>query len=189
MPENSRSATDSLAAHVAGKPNAANELLPLVYSELRALAGAYMKTERLDHSFTPTALVHEAYLRLIDNSRTDWIGKTHFLAMAAVQMRRVLVDHARAHHARKRGGDRLRISLDETATLQPGVSLDVLALNEALDKLAALSPRQAGVVELRFFGGLSIEEIARELDVSHMTVSNDWRMAQAWLSKELGLKD
>jgi len=186
MKTGSRSATDSLAAHVAGEAGAVDELLPLVYGELRALAGAYMKRERRDHSLTPTAVVHEAYLRLIDNTRTDWRGKTHFLAVAATQMRRVLVDHARAHDARKRGGDRLRVSLSETATFAPGVSLDVLALNEVLEKLASLSPRQASVVELRFFGGLSVKEIAFYLRVSERTIKEDWRMARAWLRRELG---
>ena len=186
MPKGSRSATDSLVAHLAGEPGAVDDLLPLVYSELRALAGAYMKSERRDHSLTPTAVVHEAYLRLIDNTRTDWHGKTHFLAVAAIQMRRVLVDHARAHDARKRGGDRLRISLDETANWQPGVLLDVLALNEALGTLAAISPRQAGVVELRFFGGLGVKETALYLKVSERTVKEDWRVARAWLRRELG---
>ena len=185
MPKGSRSATDSLAEYVAGEPDAVNELLPLVYSELRALAGAYMKGERRDHSLTPTAVVHEAYLRLIDNTRTDWRGKTHFFAVAAIQMRRVLVDHARAHDARKRGGDRLRISLAETADLKPGVSLDVLALNEAIGKLATLSPRQASVVELRFFGGLGVKESALYLQVSERTVKEDWRVARAWLRREL----
>jgi RNA polymerase sigma factor (TIGR02999 family) len=160
-------------------------LLPLVYSELRALAGAYMKRERPDHSLTPTAVVHEAYLRLIDNSRTDWRGKTHFFAVAAVQMRRVLVDHARAHAARKRGGDRLRISITETADLEAAISLDVLALNEVLDRLAVLSPRQARVVELRFFGGLGVRETALCLQVSERTVKEDWRVARAWLRREL----
>jgi len=185
MLKGSRSATDSLAEYVAGKPSAVNELLPLVYGELRALAGAYMKRERPDHSLTPTAVVHEAYLRLIDNSRTDWRGRTHFFAVAAVQMRRVLVDHARAHAARKRGGDRLRISFAETADLHAGISLDVLALNEVLDRLAALSPRQASVVELRFFGGLGVMESAHCLQVSERTVKEDWRVARAWLRREL----
>lgn len=186
MPETRRSARDSLAAHLSGDPQGAAELLPLVYRELRALAGEYMKAERRDHSLTPTAVVHEAYLRLIGNTRTNWRGQAHFLAMAAIQMRRVLVDHARSHDARKRGGGRVRITLDERATLQPGLPLDVLALSEALEKLGKLNSRQARVVELRFFGGLSVRETAEYLNVSERTVKEDWRIARAWLRRELG---
>jgi len=186
MSESSRDVTHSLAAHIAGEPDAVSELIPLVYEELRALAAAYMQGERHELLLTPTALVHEAYLRLVDTSRIDWKGKTHFLAVAAVQMRRVLVDYARARKTRKRGGDHLRVTLDEAVTLKPGISLDVLALNEALEKLAHLSPRQGRVVELRFFGGLSVKEAAFLLDISERTVKEDWRMARAWLMRELG---
>ena len=185
MPSEPRDLTDSLTAHVGGSAKAGEELLPVVYGELRALAGAYMKSERPDHSLTPTAVVHEAYIRLIDNDRIDWQGKTHFLAMAAIQMRRVLVDHARARGAEKRGGDRVRITLDSGVALIPGEAIDVLALNEALEKLERLSPRQASVVELRFFGGLSIKETAFRRDISERTVKEDWRFARVWLRREL----
>jgi RNA polymerase sigma factor (TIGR02999 family) len=185
MPIEPRDLTDSLTAHVGGNARAGEELLPVVYGELRALAGAYMKTERPDHSLTPTAVVHEAYIRLIDNDRIDWQGKTHFLAMAAVQMRRVLVDHARARGAEKRGGDRVRITLDSGVALIPGEAIDLLALNEALEKLERLSPRQASVVGLRFFGGLSVKEAAFQLDISERTVKEDWRFARVWLRREL----
>jgi RNA polymerase sigma factor (TIGR02999 family) len=178
-------ATQALESHVAGDPNAASQLLPLVYDRLRALAATYMHQERSDHSFSATDLVHEAYVRLIDNTRMSWQGKTHFFAMAARQMRRVLVDAARAHQAQKRGGDLTRVTLDDNAALSPGTAVDFMALNEAIQRLSELSARQTEVVELRFFGGLSIRETAYVLGVSERTVTQDWTMARAWLLREL----
>jgi RNA polymerase sigma factor (TIGR02999 family) len=178
-------ATQDLTEHSRGSPAAAARLMPLVYDQLRVLAGRYMDRERRDHTLQPTALVHEAYLRLIDASQIDWQGKTHFFAMAATQMRRVLADHARARGARKRGGGARKVTLGDNVAIGPAGTLDMLALDEALERLARSSPRQSRVVELRFFGGLSVEETARILDVSTGTVKGDWRVAKAWLAREL----
>jgi RNA polymerase sigma factor (TIGR02999 family) len=179
-------ATRELADHAAGDPGAASRLLPLVYDELRALAARYMRRERPEHTLQPTALVHEAYIRLIDISRIDWQGKTHFVAMAARQMRRVLVDHARAHRALKRGAARRTISLDENVAFTPGNVLDLLAFDEALDKLSRASPRQSRVAELRCFAGMSTRETAFILGVSERTARQDWMVARAWLLREIG---
>jgi len=178
-------ATSELNAHSAGDPNAASRLLPLVYDQLRALAGRYMKRERPDHTLQPTALVHEAYLRLIDGDRVDLNGKTHFFALAASQMRRILADHARARNAAKRGGKTRRVSLHDGAGFKEDGVVDMLVLDEALERLGRESPRQSRVVELRYFGGLSVEETARTLGVSASTVKGDWRVARAWLAREL----
>jgi RNA polymerase sigma factor (TIGR02999 family) len=178
-------ATQALLAHSHGDANAASRLLPLVYDQLRALAARYMQGERPDHTLQPTALVHEAYLRLIDGDRIDLQGKTHFFALAARQMRRILADHARARHAAKRGGGARRITLKDADALGTDGLIDMLVLDQALEKLSRESPRQSRVVELRYFGGLSVEETARALDVSPGTVKGDWRMARAWLTREL----
>ncbi len=185
MPDDRTHATEALEAHVDGDPKAVAQLMPLVYDKLRALAAGYMRAERPDHSLQPTDLVHAAYVKLIDDSRISWQGKTHFFAVAATQMRRILTDHERARRARKRGGGAKRVVLADTmAVTQVGV-VDMLALDEALDRLHCESPRQVRVVELRFFGGLSVEETARVLDVSRSTVKGDWRVARAWLVREL----
>jgi RNA polymerase sigma factor (TIGR02999 family) len=163
----------------------AARLVPLVYDRLRALARRYMRDERAEHTLQPTALVHEAYLRLQGLDRVSWRGKTHFYAMAARQMRRVLVEHARATRAQKRGAERRRISLREDLALTRDHSLELLALDEALRGLTARSARQGRVAELRLFAGMRHEEIAQALGVSERTVLKDWRMARAWLSREL----
>jgi RNA polymerase sigma-70 factor (ECF subfamily) len=168
-----------------GDKRAADKLLPLVYDEFRALARHYLAQERHNHTLQPTALVHEAYMKLVDQTRVDWQGKSHFFAVAAQAMRRILVDHARAHQRDKRGGGRARVVLDEAVALSPQKDEDVLALDEALERLGALDPRQAKVVELRFFGGLSVDEVAEALGVSKRTVEGDWTFARAWLSREL----
>ena len=168
-----------------GDENAANRLLPLVYDEFRALARHYLAQERADHTLQPTALVHEAYLKLVDQNRVDWQSRGHFFAVAAQIMRRILVDHARTRHREKRGGGRARVMLDDAVALSPQKSEDVLALDEALEKLAQVSPRQAQVVELRFFAGLNVDEVATILNVSKRTVEGDWTFARAWLSREL----
>lgn len=178
-------ATQLLHQMQAGDKKAPEKLLPLVYDEFRNLARHYLAQERPNHTLQPTALVHEAYMKLVDQSRVNWQGRTHFFAVAAQAMRRILVDHARAHLRIKRGGGAHRITLDEAVALSPKREEDVIALDEALEKLAKLDQRQAKVVELRFFAGLSVEEVANALEVSKRTVEADWTMARAWLLREL----
>ena len=185
MSEQRAHVTHALLAHSRGDPTAVAELLPLVYDKLRNLAARYMRSERVDHTLQPTALVHEAYIRLVDHARIDWQGKTHFFAVAAVQMRRVLAEHARARRARKRGGGAKKVTLEDAVAITEGGAVDLLALDEALERLAHESPRQSRVVELRFLGGLTIEETAHVLDISIGTVKGDWRVARAWLLREL----
>ncbi len=172
-----------------GDERAADKLLPLVYDEFRALARHYLSQERHNHTLQPTALVHEAYMKLVDQTRVDWHGKAHFFAVAAQAMRRILVDHARSRQRDKRGGGRARVALEEATALSPQKDEDVLALDEALERLGAIDPRQAKVVELRFFGGLSVDEVAAALGVSKRTVEGDWTFARAWLSRELRNND
>jgi RNA polymerase sigma factor (TIGR02999 family) len=162
-----------------------SRLLPLVYDELRALAARYMRRERCGHTLQPTALVHEAYLRLVHGARVEVRDRTHFYALAASQMRRILVEYARARGARKRGGGARRVTLDDRNAVSPNGVLDMLALEEALEKLDERSPRQCRVVELRFFGGLSVAQTAQLLETSASTVKDDWRVAKAWLAREL----
>jgi RNA polymerase sigma factor (TIGR02999 family) len=164
-----------------GDRRALDRLLPLVYDELRKLAEALMQQERPDHTLQPTALVHEAYLRLVDRTRIHWVNRAHFYAVAAQAIRRVLVDHARGHKRVKRGRGRARISLDEGLVTAPDPLPDLLALDEALDELAAHDPQEARVVEVRFFGGLTIAETAEVLGISTATVERDWRYARARL--------
>jgi RNA polymerase sigma factor (TIGR02999 family) len=165
-----------------GKGDAA--LVEAVYGELRRLAAGYLHRERRDHSLSPTALVHEAYLKLIDQRRTHWQNRAHFFAIAAHLMRRILVDHARAHGAVKRGkGD--RVPFEEGAGERSPIDVDVLALDRALERLADLEVRQARIVELRFFGGLTVEETAAVLDVAPITVKRDWALAKVWLYRQL----
>jgi RNA polymerase sigma factor (TIGR02999 family) len=179
--------TELLVAWEQGDDEALRRLGHLVYDELRAIAAAQMRGERRDHTLQPTALVHEAFLRLSEQRRRHWKERRQFFAVASRLMRQVLVDHARAHRAAKRGGDVTRVevtSLDALAA--PSEVFDVLALDEALTRLAALQPRLARVVELRFFGGLEVEETAELLGCSPRTVKRDWSLARAWLIRELG---
>jgi RNA polymerase sigma factor (TIGR02999 family) len=180
-------ATKALEDLNRGDGSAARRLLPLVYDELRAIAARRMRQERLDHTLQPTALVHEAYLRLVDQSRFDWKGRAHFLGVAANTIRLILVDHARKVNAEKRGGDRERTALHDDLQIAGSTTrdLDLLALEDALEKLTRLHPRQARVVELRFFGGLSLEETAEVIGVAQSTIAADWVVAKAWLSREL----
>jgi RNA polymerase sigma-70 factor, ECF subfamily len=164
-----------------GDPAAHERLLPLVYDELRRLAGAYMRRERRDHTLQPTALVHEAYLRLVDQERVDWRNRAQFVGMAAMMMRRVLANHARDRAAAKRGGDAERVPLTFAGEVFRRPEVDALALHEALDRLAALDARKVRVVELKFFGGLTTEEIAEALEVSAATVEREWSFSRAWL--------
>jgi RNA polymerase sigma-70 factor (ECF subfamily) len=169
-----------------GDGTAREKLFPLVYTELRRLARNYMRKERQDHTLQPTALIHEAYLRLAPDSDIHWQNSAHFVAVAATVMRRVLVDHARSHNAGIHGGRMERAQFDDAALFRKDRSLEVLAVDEALTRLAAVHPRQARVVELRFFAGLSVEEAAKVLGVAPRTVKSDWALARAWLYREIG---
>ena len=168
-----------------GDVDAPARLMPLVYAELRQLARNYLQRERSDHTLQPTALVHEAYLRLTDQTRVTWQNRAHFYAIAAQMMRRILVDHARTHVAEKRGGLRHKLSLDEARFVPEERAADLLALDEALKTLGATNERQSRVVELRFFGGLSEAEAAEVLQISEKTVRRDWQMAKLWLYREM----
>jgi RNA polymerase sigma-70 factor (ECF subfamily) len=173
-----------LKAMRAGDGNAENDLLPLVYQELHRLAQSYMRRERPDHTLQPTALIHEAYLRLAGQD-VDWKNREHFIGVAAHVMRRVLVDHARAHRASVRGGDRKRVDLDEGVAVSAERSDEVLLVDAALERLAKTNLRQARVVELRYFGGLSMEEIAAVLSISLRSAKRDWSLARIWLFQEI----
>jgi RNA polymerase sigma factor (TIGR02999 family) len=177
--------TQLLVAWNRGDAAALEQLTPLVHTELHRLAKRYMAGERPGHILQTAALVNEAYLRLIDWKNVEWQNRAHFFGLAAQIMRRVLVDFARAQHREKRGGDALRVSLSEAANLPQEQSADLVALDDALQTLERLDPRQARVVELRFFGGLSLEETAEALKVSVITVRRDWSLAEAWLYREL----
>jgi RNA polymerase sigma factor (TIGR02999 family) len=168
-----------------GNRDAESRLMPLVYGELRRLAGRYMRGERPGHTLQATALVHEAYLRLVGHQEVDWQNRAHFFGVAASLMRRILVDHARAKLAKKRGGADQKVSLDEAVLVQPETSPQFLALDEALERLAKRDPRQARIVDLRYFGGLSEEETAEVLGISVRTVKRDWNVARAWLYQQL----
>ena len=177
--------TELLLAWGGGDPGAFDKLLPLVYDELRRLAAHYLQRERPGHILQPTALVHEAYLRLVDQTRTDWQNRAHFFGAASLVMRRVLVDQARQHKAAKRGGAEQRVTLDEGLAFAPEREVDLLALEDALAKLEQVDPQKSRLVELRFFGGLSAGEAAEVLGVSETTVTRQWRAAKAWLHREL----
>jgi RNA polymerase sigma-70 factor, ECF subfamily len=167
-----------------GRKEAINDLLPLVYDELHRLARGYFRRERGEHTLQPTALVHEAYLRLVDQ-RAPLESRSHFLAVAATQMRRVLLDYARKHRAARRGGDGQKVLLEDTMAICEQQPVDVILLDVALDKLAALDQDQAQLVELRFFGGLSVEETAEAMGTSPATVKRSWSSARAFLHREI----
>lgn len=168
-----------------GDRAATEELFPLVYDELRLLAERYMRDERPDHTLQPTALVHEAYIRLLGPEGASWENRRHFLGAAARAIRRILTDHARARDRRKRGGGRVAEPLSHFAHNVSQTPVDVVALDDALTRLAALDPQKAAVVELRFFSGLSLEDTARALGISFSTVAREWRFARIWLYREL----
>jgi RNA polymerase sigma factor (TIGR02999 family) len=178
-------ATELLRAWSQGDESAREQLIPLLYGELHRLARRYMRQERADHTLQPTALVNEAYLRLIDINRIEWRNRTHFLALAAQTMRRILVESARNRHRQKRGGGAVRESIEDVEDLPKPEERDVIALSDALTGLAAFDARMSQVVELRYFGGLSVEETADVLNVSPETVMRDWKTAKAWLLREL----
>jgi RNA polymerase sigma factor (TIGR02999 family) len=168
-----------------GEPDALDALLPLVHDELRRIAGHYMKGERTAHTLQPTALVNEAYLRLIEVQKVQWQNRAHFFAMAARLMRRILVDAARARGYQKRGGGAVVVSLEEALVLTAGPEGQLVALDEALTALAAVDRRKSQVVEMRYFGGLSLDETAEALQVSRDTVKRDWKIAKLWLLRQL----
>jgi RNA polymerase sigma factor (TIGR02999 family) len=174
-----------LDAWSSGNQSALDELYPLVYDELHRLASRYMSRERKGHTLQTTALINEAYVRLVDQRNIHWANRSHFFAISAQIMRRILIDHARRHAYAKRGGGQHPVTLDETATLQVERAAEMIRLDDALQSLAEIDPRRSRVVELRYFGGLSNEEIAETLKISPNTVTRDWNMARAWLYQEL----
>ncbi|HXM11097.1 MAG TPA: ECF-type sigma factor [Terriglobales bacterium] len=168
-----------------GDDKAVAELVVLLYSELRGLASSYLRRERSDHTLQTTALVHEAYLRLADQKEVRWNNREQFMGVAACLMRRILVDYSRGHDAKKRGNEFEKVFLKEAEVVSKGKAADVVALDEALTRLAEFDPEQARLVELRFFGGLTIEEVAGVLGVSRATVKRNWNVVKAWLAREL----
>jgi RNA polymerase sigma factor (TIGR02999 family) len=187
----SRSSTPSgdpsrlLLAWCAGDKSALSELIPLVYKELRWLARRQMRGERAGHSLQTTDLVNEAYLRLVDQRHARWEHRSQFFAVAAAMMRRILVDHARRHRYQKRGGNAIRIDMDDVALMSPAQPDDIVALDDALRRLEQYDKRKSSVVELRYFGGLTVNEIAELLGVAPITVKRDWSMAKAWLYRQM----
>ena len=172
-----------------GSGNAQSRLMPLIYARLRRIAGFHFKSEKPGHTLQPTALVHEVYLRMVKPGTGPWKDRAHFFAIAAKAMRQILVDHARARGAEKRGGSLERVDFDKALAYAPEKPNEFLTLDKALKRLEALEPRQSAVVELRFFGGLSIKEAAHVLGVSPGTVKADWALAKAWLKRELKVRD
>lgn len=168
-----------------GNQSALDELYPLVYDELHRLARRYMSRERQDHTLQTTALINEAYVRLVDQRNVHWANRSHFFAISAQIMRRILIDHARRHAYAKRGGGAQQVSLDEAAAVTRSAGAEIIRLDEALKSLAQMDPRRSQVVELRYFGGLNNEEIAGVLNISENTVTRDWNMARAWLLQQL----
>ncbi len=181
----SQDVTLLLSALTRGDDGAASQLIPVVYSELRRLAGSYMRRERVDHTLQATALVHEAYMKLVEQRAVNWQSRAHFFGVAAQLMRRILIDHARGHTREKRGGEQKRVSLEDAFVFSEQHADELLAVDDSLNRLAAIDPRQARVVELRFFGGLSVEEAAEVLGVSPKTIKRDWSVAKAWLYADL----
>ena len=177
--------TELLHAWAGGDAGALEELLPLVYADLRRRAGAYMRRERRNHTLEPTALVHEAYLKLVDQHRATWQNRDQFFGVASQMMRRILVDRARARRMAKRSGRWARVTLDDGVRAASPINVDVLDLDAALTRLAAFDSRKCQLAELRFFGGLSLEEASEALGISTATADRDWQTARAWLLKEL----
>jgi RNA polymerase sigma-70 factor, ECF subfamily len=180
--------TSLLSELARGDQGAADRLMPVVYDELRRLARSYMRRERPDHTLQATALVNEAYLKLVRQQDVNWQNRSHFFGIAAQLMRRILIDHARGHLRAKRGGSNVVLPLNEALVFSPEQSEELLKLDEALERLTKKDPRQGKIVELRFFGGLSVEEAAEFLEISPKTVKRDWALAKAWLHGELRTK-
>lgn len=186
MRDQTHEVTEWLLRWTAGEPEALDRLLPLVYEECRRVASRQLRAERPDHTLNPTALVHEMYIRLVDQQRANWQNRAQFFGVVARTMRRVLVDHARARQARKRGGGRTLVSIgDAHDPPDQSVTTDIQAIDEALSRLARLDPEQERIVELRFFAGLTVEETAHVLGRSARTVKREWALARAWLFREL----
>ena len=180
--EDSNQITQMLIELTDGKPDVVDRIYPYIYDELRRLAGSYLRRERSDHTLQPTALVHEAYIKLIDQTRVKWQNRAHFFGIAAQVMRRILMDHARKHKADKRGGEFEKLPIEEEIlVVSHDKSAELVALDDALQALADIDPQKAKIVELRYFGGLSIEETAEVMGVSVPTINRQWRMAKAWL--------
>ena len=177
--------TALLRAWAGGQPGAGDELVPIIYQHLRRRAAAYLRDERRNHTLQPTALVNEAYLRLVDQHDVLWQNRAQFFGLASQMMRRILVDHARRRNMHKRSGQWLRVSLDDHARPATAADFDVLALDELLIRLAAFDARKSRIVEMRYFGGLSLEETAGVLDIAPRTVEREWRAARAWLHSQL----
>jgi RNA polymerase sigma factor (TIGR02999 family) len=177
--------TKLLRDWVGGDRGALDRLMPVIYGELRKIAAGYMRRERAGHTLQTTALINEAYLRMIDVERMQLHDRAHFFALCAKMMRRILVDHARSHGYLKRGGGAQRVTLEEALVVGPEATPDLIAIDDALNALAIRDKRKARVVELRFFGGLNVDEIARVLDVSPQTVLRDWSLSKAWLTREM----
>lgn len=183
--DSSKPVTELLMNWSKGDLEAREALMPLVYDELRRLAASYLRRERPDHTLQPTALVNEAYLRLVEEKSVNWHSKSHFFGVSAKLMRRILVDHARSHLAEKRGSGMPKVVLTEAIAMSKEQPADLLALDESLTRLAELDPQQSRVVELRVFAGLTVEEVAQLLNISPATVKRDWAVAKAWLLREV----
>jgi RNA polymerase sigma-70 factor (ECF subfamily) len=185
MPQTPQNVTELLIGWSKGDKQALDKLVPLVYDELRRQAARYLRRERAGHTLQTTALIHEAYLRLVGQRNVQWQNRAHFFGIAAQLMRRILVDHARSKKRAKRGGSDVRVSLSEATIKAPGEDLDIVALDEALQRLAEIDEQQSRIVELRFFSGLTVEETAEVLSISTATVKRNWSMAKAWLHREI----
>ena len=185
MPQSSQNVTQLLIGWGKGDKEALDALLPLVYEELRKQAAGYLRRERVGHTLQTTALIHEAYLKLVDQKNVHWQNRAHFFGIAAQLMRRILVDHARTKKRAKRGGSDIRVSFNDANLMGQAKDLDIVALDEALNHLAEIDEQQSRIVELRFFSGLTVEETAEVLAISPATVKRDWSMAKAWLHREI----
>jgi RNA polymerase sigma factor (TIGR02999 family) len=184
-PEPAADVTQLLVSWNMGNQAALDELMPLVYGELHRLASAHLRRERPDHTLQSTALVHEAFMKLVNQREVEWRNRAHFYGIAAQMIRRILVDYARSHHAEKRGSGAVKLALDEALAVPQKTDLDLLELNDALEHLAEMDPRQNRIVELRFFAGLSIDETAEVMQLSPATIKREWNSARAWLFREL----
>lgn len=185
----SQEITRFLADWSSGNQSAMEDLMPIVYEELRAIAKRYMKRQNDNHTLQTTELIHEAYLKLVENKDKEWQNRAHFFGVAAQAMRHILVDYARSKHRQKRGGNDFRVTLDENALILKDNSGEIIALNEALENLAKLDKRKVSVVEMKFFGGLTMEEIAEILQISPETAKRDWKFSRTWLLRELANKE